>query len=125
VAAALSAVEETGERWYEAELHRLKGEVLLRTGAEAEAEVCLQQSLQVARRQRARFWELRTAASLGRLWQAQGKSDAAHDLIAPVLGWFREGFNTIDLKETGALLEALGRFPGKNTPSPAGGRGLG
>ena len=72
-----------------------------------EAETCFYQALAVARRQQARSWELRAALSLSRLWQRQGKRAAAHALLAPVYGWFTEGFDTADLQEARALLEAL------------------
>jgi predicted ATPase/DNA-binding winged helix-turn-helix (wHTH) protein len=107
---ALAAVHQTGERFCEAELYRLKGKLLLVCSAEhhAEAETCFQQALSVARRQQARSWELRAATSLSRLWQHQGKRAAAYDLLAPVYGWFTEGFDTADLQEAKALLEELG-----------------
>jgi predicted ATPase/DNA-binding winged helix-turn-helix (wHTH) protein len=107
---ALAAVHKTGERFYEAELYRLKGELLLVYSAEnhRKAEACFQQALTVARRQQAKSSELRAAMSLSRLWQHQGKCAAAYDLLAPVYGWFTEGFNTADLQEAKALLEALG-----------------
>jgi predicted ATPase len=73
----------------------------------AEAEACFQQALDVARRRQARSWELRAAMSLARLWQQQGKRDEAHELLAPVYSWFTEGFDTADLQEAKALLEAL------------------
>jgi len=106
---ALAAVRKTGERWYEAELYRLKGElVLIRPAHEGgDAEACFQQALDIARRQQARALELRVALSLGRLWQQQGKSREAHDLLAPVYEWFSEGFDTADLQEAKALLEEL------------------
>jgi len=105
---ALEAVRKTGERWHEAELHRLKGELVLSGAAhDAEAETCFQQALDIARRQQARALELRAAMSLSRLWQRQGKSREAHALLAPVYGWFTEGFDTVDMREAKALLEAL------------------
>jgi predicted ATPase len=107
---ALALVEKTGERYYEAELYRLKGELLQQADTDRkqeEAEACFQQALAIARRQEAKSWELRTAMSLARLWQAQGKRQEAHDLLAPVYGWFTEGFDTADLNEAKSLLEAL------------------
>ncbi len=106
---ALAAAHKTGERFYEAELYRLKGELLLVRSAEnrGEAEACLQQALLVARHQQAKLSELRAAMSLSQLWQQQGKRTAAHQLLAPVYGWFTEGFDTPDLQEAKALLEAL------------------
>jgi predicted ATPase len=106
---ALSRVEKLEERWFEADLHRLKGEALLRCSSEhaAEAETCYQQALAVARKQGARLWELRAAVSLARLWAGQGEQRKAHDLLAPIYGWFTEGFDTQDLKDAGALLKLL------------------
>jgi TOMM system kinase/cyclase fusion protein len=106
---ALAAADNSGERWREAELHRLKGELLLALSAEkhAEAETCFRQALEVARRQEAKSLELRAAMSLSRLWQQQGKRVAARELLAPVYGWFTEGFDTADLQEAKALLAAL------------------
>ena len=110
LAEALALVNKTGEHCYEAELYRLKGELLLaarRTGACAEAETCFHQALDVARRQQAKSLELRAAMSLARLWQRQGKRDEAHQLLAEVYGWFTEGFDTADLQEAKALLAEL------------------
>jgi predicted ATPase len=104
---ALGLVDESGEHCWEAELHRLKGELLLMKEEQAEAEACFQRALDVARRQRARSWELRAATSLGRLWQKQGKRDQARELLQETFGWFTEGFDTVDLKEARALLDAL------------------
>jgi predicted ATPase len=104
-------VKQQEDRWWEAEIHRLRGVLLLRqTGtlqAEAEAETCFQQALDVARRQEAKSLELRATMSLARLWQQQGKRTEAYDLLAPIYGWFTEGFDTADLQEAKALLEAL------------------
>jgi len=106
---ALEAVQAKEEHLYEAEVYRLKGELLLQQAMpdEAQAETCLQQALAVARRQQARSLELRAAMSLSRLWQRQGKRAAAHQLLAEVYGWFTEGFDTTDLQEAKALLAAL------------------
>jgi class 3 adenylate cyclase/predicted ATPase len=107
---ALAAVQHNEEGHYEAEVYRLKGELLLQQSAahpEA-AEAQLQQALAVARRQQAKSWELRAAMSLARLWQQQGKRAEAHALLAPIYGWFTEGLDTVDLQEARALLEALG-----------------
>ena len=106
---ALTLVEKTGERYYEAELHRLKGELLLQqaTPEVSHAETCFQQALDLARRQQAKSLELRAAMSLSQLWHQQGKRDEAHDLLAPIYGWFTEGFDTADLQEAKALLAAL------------------
>src|SRR5262249_54562797 len=93
---ALVPGEHTGERYYEAEIHRLKGELLLQqsSGNATEAETCFHYALDIARTQQAKSFELRTAASLARLWQQQGKRQDAHDLLAPVYNWFTEGFDT-------------------------------
>jgi predicted ATPase len=106
---ALALVDRLDERWFEAELHRLKGEALLGCSPEraAEAEACYHQALAVARDQGARLWELRAATSLARLWRDQGKRAEARVLLAPVYGWFTEGFDTADLKDTKALLDEL------------------
>src|SRR6266567_3494248 len=110
LAEAHSMVEQHEERWWEAEVSRLRGVLLLRqTGtSQAEAEACFQQALDVARRQQAKSWELRAAMSLSRLWQRQGKRQEAHDVLAPVYHWFTEGFDTADLQDAKALLDALG-----------------
>jgi hypothetical protein len=106
---ALSLVEKTGERYYAAELHRLKGELLLQQTAPevSYAEACFQQALNIARHQQAKALELRAAMSLGRLWQQQGKQQEARTLLAGVYHWFPEGFDTADLQEAKALLEAF------------------
>jgi predicted ATPase len=106
---ALAAVHKTGERFYEAELYRLKGELLLVRSAEnhGQAEASFQQALTVARHQQAKSSELRAATNLSLLWQRQGKRAAAYDLLASVYGWFTEGFDTADLQEAKALLEDL------------------
>jgi DNA-binding winged helix-turn-helix (wHTH) protein/predicted ATPase len=109
LAEALAVVEKNGECYYEAELYRLKGALLLgQTAPDAcQAEACLQQALAIAQRQQARSLELRAALSLSRLWQRQGKCAAAYDVLAAVYGWFTEGFDTPDLQEAKALLEDL------------------
>jgi predicted ATPase len=106
---ALEIVKRTGERWWEAELYRLQGELLLARPVKyhAEAETHFHQALDVARRQQAKSLELRAAIGLARLWQRQGKRDAARQLLAEVYGWFTEGFDTADLQEAKALLEEL------------------
>ena len=106
---ALTLVDTTGERWYEPELYRLKGALLLQQSPDnyAEAEHCFQKAMVIAQNQQAKSWELRAATSLVRLWQQQGKRQAAYDLLAPIYGWFTEGFNTADLQDAKALLEAL------------------
>jgi len=106
---ALEQVEQTGERVYEAELHRRKSIVLLSRvpPANIEAEVCLRRALAVAREQAARLWELRAATDLARLWQTQGKLEEARNLLEPIYAWFTEGFDTPDLKEANVLLDEL------------------
>jgi tetratricopeptide (TPR) repeat protein len=103
----LSAAEQIGERYLDAELYRLKGE-LLRIGGADEGEVEQQffKALEIARQQSARAWELRATVSLGRLWQSEGKREEARQMLAEIYGWFTEGFETVDLKEAKALLEA-------------------
>jgi predicted ATPase len=109
VAEALAIGNSNGEGRWTAELYRLQGELLLTLASEhyAEAETCFHQALEAARRQQAKLWELRAAVSLSRLWQRQGKRVEACELLAPVHGWFTEGFDTADLQEAKALLEAL------------------
>ncbi len=109
---AFAEVEQTGERWLEAEIYRLKGELLLHgehgvRHAEMPPEECFLRALSIARNQQAKSWELRTATSLARLWQSQDKRQDAVDLLAPVYKWFTEGFDTADLREAQALLEEL------------------
>jgi predicted ATPase len=109
LAEAHTLVEQHEERWWEAEIARLRGVLLLRQPgtSPAEAETWLQRALDTARRQEAKSLELRAAMSLARLWQQQGKRAEAHELLAPVYGWFTEGFDTADLQEAKALLDAL------------------
>jgi predicted ATPase len=109
LAEAHTLVEQHEERYWEAEIHRLRGVLLLRQTMpqQEEAETWLQRALDVARRQEAKSLELRAAMSLGRLWQQQGKRQEAHGLLAPVYNWFTEGFDTADLQDAKALLEAL------------------
>jgi predicted ATPase len=104
---ALQLVERTGERWFAAELDRQRGRLLLRQGHPEAAEELYRKALGIAREQEAKMWELRAAASLARLWRDQGRRAAARDLLAPVYGWFTEGFATPDLKEAKALLDEL------------------
>jgi class 3 adenylate cyclase/tetratricopeptide (TPR) repeat protein len=104
----LAAAGRTGERYLEAELHRLKGELLLRSaGNETEAEACFLQALEVARRQQAKSWELPAAISLARLWRRQGKRAEARALLAGLYGWFTEGLDTPTLREARELLDTL------------------
>ena len=115
---ALAIANETGEHVYEAELYRLNGELLLaqegyRLQAISygekieEAEACFHKAIEVARRQSAKFLELRAIVSLARLWQQQGKKDEARQLLAVIYGWFTEGFDTKDVQEAKALLDQL------------------
>ena len=107
LAEAHTMVEQHEERWWEAEISRLRGVLLLRQPGipQAEAEAWLQRALDVARRQEAKSLELRAAMSLARLWQSQGKQAEAHALLAPIYGWFTEGFDTADLQEAQTLLD--------------------
>jgi predicted ATPase len=109
LAEALAVVEKNGECYYEAELYRLKGVLLLDHLAPdaGQAEACFQQALAIARRQQARSLELRAGLRLSRLWQHQGKRVAAYDVLAPVYDWFTEGFETPDLQEAKRLLADL------------------
>ena len=111
----MAIVDRTEERFYEAELYRLKGELSLQSQAagqkskfEEEAEACYQKARNVARHQSAKSLELRAATSLARLWQGQNKQAEAHKLLSEIYNWFTEGFDTKDLQEAKALLEDLG-----------------
>jgi predicted ATPase len=122
---ALDAVDKSGERFCEAELYRLRGELMLAQSKvqslkskvtdprsltpdpQTEAEACFHKAIEIARKQQAKSLELRAATSLARLWQQQGKEKEAHDPLAEVYGWFTEGFDTADLKDAKALLEEL------------------
>ena len=110
LAEALAAGQKSGDQVYQAELHRLTGELLLARSGEdhAAAETCYQQALNAARGQQAKSMELRATMSLSRLWQRQGKQKEAQQLLAEAYGWFTEGFDTADLQEAKALLEELG-----------------
>ena len=104
---AAKFVETTQERWAEAEMHRLRGTLLLSMSKHAEAENSYRQALSVAQQQSAKFWELRAAMSMARLWRDQGKREEARELLAPVFAWFTEGFDTLDLKDAKMLLDQL------------------
>jgi predicted ATPase len=104
---ALRTAERTGEHWVEAELYRHKGQLLLRQGHSEAAEELYRKALSIAEEQEAKLWELRATASLARLRRDQGRHTEARDLLAPVYGWFTEGFDTPDLKEAKALLDQL------------------
>jgi predicted ATPase len=109
LAEAHTLVEQQEDRWWEAEVSRLRGVLLLKhpMTPQAEAEAWLRQALDMARREEEKSLELRAAMSRSRLWQQQGKRDEARELLAPVYGWFTEGFDTADLQEAKALLEAF------------------
>jgi len=109
ISEAMTAVETSKERWCEAEVNRIAAEIALKSPEPetAKAEAYFERALSVARAQQAKSWELRAAISLARLWRSQGKPQQARDLLAPVYGWFTEGFDTRDLKEAKALLEQL------------------
>ena len=104
-----TTMETTKERWCEAEANRIAGEIALMSPEPdaAKAEAYFERALAVARQQQAKSWELRAAMSMARLWRDQGKPQQARELLAPVYGWFTEGFDTLDLKEAKALLEEL------------------
>jgi predicted ATPase len=106
---ALQIVKRTGERWLEPELYRHKGQLLLREGNSAVADELYRKALSIAREQEAKLWELRASVSLANLWCGQGRRADAGELLAPVYGWFTEGFDTPDLNEAKALTEELGR----------------
>jgi predicted ATPase len=113
LAEALAKGEQIQEKVWEAELYRLKGELTLqardknREASVIEAESCFHRALDVSRNQAAKSWELRAATSLARLWQQQGKTGDARNLLAPVYNWFTEGFDTPDLKDAKALLDSV------------------
>jgi predicted ATPase len=113
---AFRAVQESDERMVEAELHRLRGELLVGQAEEREAEASFRQAIEVARRQQARSWELRAAISLCRLWHRQGKTEEACDRLNRTYGWFSEGFDTPDLREARAL-SASARAPRRSSGS--------
>ena len=108
IARALDGAAEFGDTFYLSRLHQVRAELLLRVGDRIdEAAASLNQALTVARQQGAKAYELRAATSLARLWGEKGRRAEAHDLLAPIYGWFREGFNTADLKEAKGLLDEL------------------
>jgi predicted ATPase len=106
---AIDKVERSKEKWCEAEVYRIAGEVTLKSPAPdtKKAEKYFDRALAVAGQQQSKYWELRAAMSMARLWRDQGKRQQARELLAPVYGWFTEGFDTRDLKEAKALLEEL------------------
>jgi predicted ATPase len=101
--------ERTGQRWFDAESHRIRAEILLKLDPanRKPAEEAFLTAIAIAQQQKARSFELRAAMSMARLWRDQSKRDAARELLAPVYSWFTEGFDTLDLKEAKALLDAL------------------
>jgi predicted ATPase len=105
IAEARRLAEETQERWAEAEMLRLSGNVMLATGDPAAAEASYREAIAIAQRQSAKLWELRAAVSLARLWRDHGKRTQAHELLAPVYGWFIEGFATPVLQAKAPLAE--------------------
>ena len=113
LAEALAAAGKTGERFWKAELYRLKGELTLQTSGQSresrvkEVEACFLKAIEIVRHQQAKSLELRATMSLSRLWPQQGKHHEAHELLADIYGWFTEGFDTKDLQEAKALLEEL------------------
>ena len=106
---AMTAVETTKERLWEAEVNRMAGEIALKLPqlGPSQAEAYFERALSVARAQQAKSWELRAAMSMARLWRGRAKRNEARDLLAPVYGWFTEGFDTLDLKEAKTLLDEL------------------
>jgi predicted ATPase len=108
---ATMTVETTGESWCEAEMNRIAGEIALMSSAPdmTKAQSYFERAFAVARQQQAKSWELRAAMSLARLWHSQGKAQQARELLAPVYGWFTEGFDTRDLRDAKALLDILVR----------------
>jgi predicted ATPase len=105
----MSAIKTSKESWYAAEANRVAGEIALKSREPdaAKAETYFEHALAIARKQEAKFSELRAAMSMARLWREQGKRTEARDLLAPVYGWFTEGFDTRDLKEAKALLDTM------------------
>ena len=106
---AIDKVERSKEKWGEAEVHRIAGEIALKSPEPdaAKAEAYFERALTVARQQQAKSWELRAAMSMARLWRSKGKVQQARELLGPVYSWFTEGFDTRDLKEAKALLDEL------------------
>jgi predicted ATPase len=109
ISEAFAEMENGGEVQHQAEVNRIAGEIALKSPEPdaSKAEPYFERALAIAREQQAKSWELRAAKSMARLWRDQGKRQQAHDLLAPVYGWFSEGFDTLDLKEAKALLSDL------------------
>jgi predicted ATPase len=123
LADALTMVEETGERYWEAEIYRVRGELLLRQGDAVAAEASLHKAIEVAQRQEAKSWELQATTVLARLWHEQGRTAEAHAILAEVYGWFTEGLDTPDLTEAAALLEETRTDVPSTRPPPPVARG--
>ena len=104
---ATTAIEAVKQSWWEAEVHNTAGEIALKAADAAKAQAHFERALSIAREKQTKSFELRAAMSLARLWRDQGKARQARELLAPVYGWFTEGFDTLDLKEAKALLEEL------------------
>jgi predicted ATPase len=106
---AMTAAETTREKWCEADIHRTAGEIALMSPEPdaAKAEAHFERAIAIARKQKAKSWELRAATSLARLWQGQGRLSEAHDRLAPIYGWFTQGFDTRDLKDAKTLVDDL------------------
>jgi predicted ATPase len=104
---AENLIQTTGERWYEAEVHCLRGNLLRATGDDANAETSFRRAIMISQQQNAKLFELRASASLARLWRDQGKRNEARDLLVPIYGWFTEGFDTPDLQAAKNLLDEL------------------
>jgi len=123
---AITAVETTKERWCEAEVNRVAGEIALKSPERdtAKAEAHFERALSVARQQQAKSWELRAAMSMARLWRDQGKREKARDLLAPVYGWFTEGFDTLDLRRLRRCLTSWQLESAHRSGTPALGEGL-
>jgi predicted ATPase len=122
LAEAAQIIESTDERIAEANVYRLRGDLLNATGDQAAAEESYHQALAVARRQSAKLFELRAAASLARLWRHQGKPQQARELLAPIYGWFTEGFDMLDLKVAKVLLDELASSASRITGCQHGSR---
>jgi len=105
----MTAVETTKEKWCEAEVHRVAGEIALKSPEPdaTKAQAYFERALAISRQQQAKSWELRAAMSMARLWRDQGKRQAARNLLASIYDWFTEGFDTLDLKQAKALLNEL------------------
>jgi predicted ATPase len=117
---AIQTADKTNERFFEAELYRLRGEILLTLGRRGEAEAGLQRALTIAQQQQARWWELRAATSLAKHWRDEGKYIEAYSLLQPVYGWFVEGFDTASLKDAKTLLGELRNLSGPQTQASWG-----